>query len=452
MYTCQSCSYSSHTKIGKCPSCGSYGTFLLDDGKRGASKWSKATGEVLDSKTMNPHGERIKYIINHPEFDRIFDTGLTAWGVYLLGGEPGIGKSTIMLQIIRQLTSNNPGLSIAYFSAEERPEHIVARYQRLFSHVHVNKESTQTPSISPSIDWKNDQEDINFEIYHTTDCLDIIATSKAKNYNVIIVDSIQTINAPEVNALAWSPVQVRSSSDLLQKLAKENNIAIFIIWHVTKGGEIAWPKYLEHIVDVVMYLEGDKDGQLRFLRSKKNRFWPADEVGIFEMTLFGLQPVYNLKDRIMSQATSSTPGTVLSIGVDNGRPVLVHIEALLNKSYGKFPIRRAIGVDHKRVDLIIAILEKYCKLQLKFLDIYINVPGERHFTDSGLDLAIAAAIMGQYNNKLASKYAIYLGEVALSGKISKSRSHDKRIKDFQSDCTIIDTSVMSHIIELTNHL
>lgn len=350
-------------------------------------------------------------------------------GVYLLAGEPGIGKSTIMLQIIHEVHNNNHQAPIAYFSAEEHSDHIIQRYQRLFA----------------------GQQTLPFQVYHTNTVEDIMATVRANTFAMIVVDSIQTITSNDSDGVAGTPNQVRQTSEQLTHLAKSNNVAVFIVGHVTKWGEIAGPKYLEHIVDVVLYLEGERDGQLRFLRSKKNRFWPADDVAIFEMTLFGLQPVYDMKDRVISQL-STMPGSVLSVAIDNGRPVLVQIEALLNQSYGKFPIRRAIGVDSKRLDLIVAILEKYSKLKLQFVDIYINIPGERYFKDSWLDLAIAAAIMSQYHNKQVSKENIFLGEIALSGKVVAANNHTKRSKEFTQDFTIVDHKSCKHILELQHYL
>lgn len=212
------------------------------------------------------------YPLNHRELNRVFGQWVKQAWVYLLAGEPGIGKSTIMLQVVDQLKQSDMQANIAYFSAEEHPSHVNDRWKRVIP----------------------DQPEAPMKIFHTAKIEDIIATTHDKQIDVIIVDSIQTVHSWVIDSPAGSPNQVRQASELLTALAKKSQVTIFIIGHVTKGGEIAGPKYLEHIVDVVMYLEWDKDGQLRFLRTKKNRFWPTDDVGIFEMTLFWLQPVYNL--------------------------------------------------------------------------------------------------------------------------------------------------------------
>lgn len=430
MYICQHCDYSSSVKLGKCPSCGTFASFVFDESKKStASAKTKREGQSLSA--TSPWSARPLSILtlSQGEMQRVLHQGIRQAGVYLLAGEPGIGKSTIMLQIIHEIHQNNQQASIAYFSAEEHGDHIVQRYQRLFTN----------------------QATLPFHVYHTNTVEDIIATVRDNNFAMIVVDSIQTITSNESDGAAGTPNQVRHTSEQVVQLAKSSNTAVCIVGHVTKWWEIAWPKYLEHIVDVVLYLEGERDGQLRFLRSKKNRFWPADDVAIFEMTLFGLQAVYDMKDRVVSQL-SSTPGSVLSVAIDNGRPVLVQVEALLNQSYGKFPTRRAIGVDSKRLDLIVAILEKYSKLKLQYVDIYINIPGERYFKDSGLDLAIAAAIMSQYHNKQVDKDKVFLGEIALSGKVVSATNYSKRTKEFAQDFSIIDHTVLQHSVELQHHI
>jgi len=198
-----------------------------------------------------------------------------------------------------------------------------------------------------------------------------------------------------------------------------------------------------------MYLEGDRYGQYRFLRAKKNRFWPSDEVGIFEMSLFGLQPVYDLKDRIVGAANVTTPGNVLTVGIDNGRPVLVHLEVLLNKANGKFPQRVCQWVDQKRLQIVIAILERYLKINLSFFDIYVNIPGEFVFRDTGLDLALATAIYSQAKGKIVDKELVFLGELWLWGQVLPTKLHNKRSNDVK-DFTLIDNERMKYITELPN--
>lgn len=366
------------------------------------------------------------YALQHPELERILQKWVKKGGLYLLGWEPGIGKSTIMLQIIQQLTQHNT-INIGYFSGEEDVSQITERKDR--------------------IKW--DAKGWSFDIYQAHHLEDILATTDANKYDCIIIDSIQTVYTPNHESVAGSIAQIKWCSEKISERCKSNWVACFLIWHVTKWGEIAGPKYLEHIVDVVLYLEGDRYGQYRFLRAKKNRFWPSDEVGIFEMSLFGLQPVYDLKDRIINAANVTTPGNVLTVGIDNGRPVLVHLEVLLNKANGKYPQRVCQWIDQKRLQIVTAILEKYLKINLSFFDIYVNIPGEFVFRDTGLDLALATAIYSQAKGKIIDKELVFLGELWLWGQVLPTKLHTKRSNDVK-DFTLIDNQRMKYISELPN--
>lgn len=357
------------------------------------------------------------------ELVRLFPKWLKEWWVYLLGGEPWIGKSTIALQIVQQLSNQR----IAYFSGEEQSDQIVDRHARITD----NKTTEQ------------------MDIFHANHLEDILLTVETGQYDLIIVDSIQTIYSENLDGASGSPAQVKYCAEKLTELCKKQNITALIIGHVTKGGEIAGPKYLEHLVDAVLYLEGDRYGQYRVLRCIKNRFGNTDEVAIFEMTLFGLKPVYDLKERIIWSANLTIPGSVLAVGIDNGRPVVVHLEVLLNKTQWKYPVRQVVGVDGKRVDLIIAILERYLKANLGWFDVFVNVPGEFSFKDSGLDLAVAAAIYSQFKNKVVDKHLLFLGEIGLGGQILQTKLHEKRTKEV-GEMDLIDYKRIKHISELVN--
>lgn len=411
-------------KLGKCPECGEFGTFIESwrawglGGKKGKLGSGGSTLEQTEKRAS------VFLPLKDPELTRLFPKGLKQGGVYLLGGEPGIGKSTIALQIIQQIRDRR----IAYFSGEEQSDQIVDRQERVKT----------TESVA------------DFDIYHSNALEDILLTAETGQYDVIIIDSIQTIYSDNLDGASGSPAQVRYCAEKIAESCKKKNILALIIGHVTKGGEIAGPKYLEHLVDVVLYLEWDRYGQYRILRCMKNRYGSTDEVAIFEMTLFGLSPVSNLKERIISSANLSIPGSVLTAAIDNGRPVLVHLEVLLNKTQWKFPTRQAVGVDAKRVDLIIAILEKYLKMQLSWFDIFVNIPGEFSFRDSGLDLAIAAGIYSQSKNIVVDKKLLFLGEIGLGGQILPTKLHEKRKKEMGETMTIIDYERIKHISEIVN--
>jgi len=426
MYVCWDCWEWSSIKIGKCPSCGGFWTFTKVSGvtSSGTAKKSKKWEALADQKSTST----VFWPLESKEMVRLFAQWIKQSASYLLWGEPGIGKSTIMLQIIEEINAKTSSLRYWYFTAEETAAQVKERAER------IQKEIPGTMSL-----------------YQTSSCEDICKTIEQEQFDVIVIDSVQTISSAQSDSAPGSPSQVRICCDLLWRTCKNTKSTLFLVGHITKWGEIAWPKYLEHIVDAVLYLEGDRFGQYRFLRFKKNRFGHTDGTGIFEMTLFGLQPVYDLKDRVLSAITTTVPGSVLSMWLDNGRPVLVQVEVLLNKTAWKYPQRTAIGVDKNRLNIIIAILEKYVGLKLWFLDVYINIPWEFRFSDSGLDLAIAVAIRSQYSGTIIDKNLVFLGELWLSWQVHRTRAHAKRVNE-ASELDCIDLERMKHITEIKSIL
>ena len=429
MYKCKNCWYTSATYLGKCPNCWMFGTFEqvenLSKKKNKFKQWNLIT-EKQSWKTLF-------FKLSEKELIRVLGENIRSWALYLLWGEPGIWKSTLILQIIADIAKNNENVKIWYFSWEENVDQIIERFKRV-----ANFE-------------KDILEDKIF-IYHTTSLEDILATTQTEKFNFIILDSIQTIYSNNIDSPAWSVSQVKYIAEKLNEFCKKNNIACFIIGHVTKWWEIAWPKYLEHIVDIVLYLEGDRFWQYRFLRSKKNRFKSTDDVGIFEMSLFWLKPVYDIKERIINWAKLSVPWSVFTVWIDNGRPVLVTLEVLLNKTKYKYPQRVSIWIDPNRLSLVIAILERYLNLKLWYFDIYVNIPWEWKFYDSGLDLAIAAWIISQYNNKIIDKNKVFIGEIWLGWQILPSKLHEKRVKEVEDIFDVIDYKKIKNIVEFWNIL
>jgi len=439
MFVCSTCHAANPIKLGKCPSCHSFGTFIKDPTQ---VKHKKSTSVRQDNQWVSLHtiDSKDKKVsrrlsLQHPELERIFSKGIKQWGLYLLWWEPGIWKSTMMLQIIDQLSNHN-NINIWYFSGEEDESQINDRKKRLWW------ESTNNDT----------KENIStFDIYHANRLEDILTTTESIGYDCIIIDSIQTVYTPNHESVAWSISQIKRCSEKISERCKKNGVTCFLIWHVTKWGEIAWPKYLEHIVDVVLYLEGDRYGQYRFLRTMKNRFWPTDEVGVFEMWLFGLQAVYDLKERIINQSNVTTPWNVLTIGIDNGRSILINLEVLLNKCNGKYPQRVSQWIDNKRLQIVIAIIERYLKINLSYYDIYVNIPWEFYFKDTWLDLALAVAIYSQAKNIIIDKELIFIWELWLWGQVIQTKLHSKRCKEVQ-DFQIIDHERMKYIGELSSVL
>jgi len=433
MYSCKNCKYASSTKLWKCPDCDSFWTFIedsaLDKKLKMKSKHIISKWKVLTQREFKTNSSY--FLLRNKEFLRVFTDGVKMWGMYLLGWAPWIGKSTLVLQIVEDIILNN-NIKIWYFTGEEQETQVFARRERI-------REWTKSKDI-------NLQD--NMHLFHTTHLEDIISTTEEYGFDLIIIDSVQTIYSVETDSAAGSANQVKYCSEKLSEFCKQSWITSFIIWHVTKWGEIAGPKYLEHIVDVVMYLEWDRFGQLRFLRNQKNRFGHTDDSWIFEMTLFGLQPVYDLKDRILQSANTTIPGSVFTIWLDNWRPVLTTIEVLLNKTNYKFPQKNCIGVSTKRVDLVLAILERYLKLNLSLFDIFVNVPGEFSFIDSWLDLAIAVGIYSQYSNKVVDKQNVFIWELWLGGQVVKTKLHNKRTREVPDSFQVVDLNVLKNIIEL----
>ncbi|AKH33285.1 hypothetical protein XF24_00962 [candidate division SR1 bacterium Aalborg_AAW-1] len=411
MYICSNCEYGSKVKVGKCPNCGGFGTFIKSEDSI-TTKSGKSIIK-LQKASQSQNNNRLSYPLSNKEVKGVIGEAFIADGFYLLAGEPGIGKSTFALQIIHDILRGTPDLKWGYFSGEETAQQVMARYTRLYPDHH--------------------QVD---DFFYATTFESIKDAIQTYGYQFIIVDSIQTIVSQHYDGSPGSAGQVRTCAELLNDLAKEYHVTVIVIGHVTKGGEIAGPKYLEHIVDVVLYVEGDRTGDLRFLRNYKNRFGNADGTGIFEMKSNGLQPIYDPEKMFAGQVRA--PGIAWTIGLDNGRPVVVWIETLLTKAYGKFPDRNYVGVNSKRVDMIIAILEKYMGCKLGMMNIFLNIPGEFHLTDSGLDLAIAMAIYSAYNNEILPDKTIWIGELGLTGRISATRSHEKRVSELPKGWTIVD--------------
>ncbi len=408
MYICSTCNYASTSKLWKCPDCQSFGTFI--DAPWGTTtKKIKKVAEILHSASETHWSESIFHAFSNEAFHRVFTGGLKQWGIYLLGWEPWIGKSTLVLQILKQL----PPLATTYFSGEEQTSEIVRRSQRVAGGV--------LPHVA---------------LFHTTSLEDIIATLDDWDHKIAVIDSIQTISSSMNEGIAWSPGQVKACADILVSYCRKNNITLLCLWHVTKWWEIAGPKYLEHIVDVVLYMDGDRFGNFRTLRCTKNRFGTADDAVVFAMTQWWLEVVGN-DFRVHNDAQAHS-GRVLTVWLENGRPILVHVEALLTKNYNNHPQRNALWVDAKRLQLIIAILEKYCKCNMYQYDIFVNIPGEFTFYDSGIDLAIAAALYSQYKDISPDPNLVYIGEIWLSGQIVKPKLYEKRTNIVEGSLVLID--------------
>jgi DNA repair protein RadA/Sms len=341
--------------------------------------------------------------IGMAEMDRVLGGGIVQGSAVLVGGDPGIGKSTLLLQILQNLAA--AGLSVLYISGEESANQIKMRGKRI---------GAQSPNILVLVEIALEK------------ILDGIASLKP---SVVVVDSIQTIYSAELSSAPGSVGQVRECSERLILLSKKTGIPLFLIGHVTKDGSIAGPKVLEHMVDTVLYFEGDSGHAYRIIRSIKNRFGPANEIGVFEMKDSGLAEVGNPSAFFLSERPEGAAGSVVAASMEGTRPILIEIQALAGPSNLGMPRRTVIGTDNNRVSLLVAVLEKICGMHLGNHDVFINIAGGVKVNEPGIDLGIVAAIASSFLNRAIDPQTVVFGEVGLTGEIRGIGRMEDRIKE-----------------------
>ena len=375
---------------GRCDSCGAWNSFVetatVTARKSGGSRMAAAKPEKL-AEVAARKLPRIDTKI--AEVNQVLGGGMVPGSIVLLSGDPGIGKSTLVLQLAAEISAKRP---VLYVSGEESTNQIKMRADRLG----VTAEG--------------------LELLSETNVDMVAATVEQSEYGLVIIDSIQTMATEALSGAAGSVGQITASAQMLQRVAKQNHIAMIIIGHVTKEGNIAGPKVLEHLVDVVLYLEGDKYGAFKALRGIKNRFGSTSEVGIFEMQDKGLVPVPNPSAALLAERQEA-PGSVVLATVEGSRPLLVEVQALVSKSVFGYPKRTASGFDLNRLNVLVAVLTKRAGLNLSDQDIYVNIIGGLKITEPAADLAIILAIASAFNNKPVAHNLITFGEVGLSGEI-----------------------------------
>ena len=406
-YVCRECGYDAPKWLGKCPSCGAWNTFdELVVAKKGSSVAAAVTSSavpkakpqrVQDIKT----GETKRIDIGQSEVNRVLGGGLVPGSIILVGGEPGIGKSTLALQLA--LADNS--LRTLYVSGEESAEQIKMRAERLGIH---NEECV---------------------VYTETLLENIIAQCEAIKPNMVVVDSIQTIYTDLVDASAGSVSQIRECASTLLKYAKGSGTPIFIIGHITKEGTIAGPKVLEHIVDVVLQFEGDGNNTYRILRGIKNRFGATFEIGVFEMLEKGLRSVENPSEVLLSHYDEPLSGIAVAATVDGIRPYLLEVQALVSQAAYGTPQRNATGYDSRRMNMLLAILEKRVGLKMFQKDVFLNFAGGFKVSDTGLDLAVVAAVLSSYFDRPINEGLALAGEIGLSGEVRPAPRTEQRISE-----------------------
>ena len=395
-YVCQQCGYKSSQYLGKCPQCDSWNSFVEEVEKLGSRVQGlgyRVKAQVINlAKLQKTNFKRLDTKLE--EFNRCLGGGIVLGSLILVSGDPGIGKSTLLTQLALNVKNS------LYVAGEESAQQIKIRVDRL-------------------------KLNASFSVLNETD-VDLITESiKGLNPSLVIIDSIQTLETQDLESVAGSVGQVRESAHRLQRLAKDRHIPIFLVGHVTKEGNIAGPKTLEHVVDVVLSLEGDSANMFRILRSTKNRFGPTDEVGVFKMEDKGMIEVKNPSKIFLDQKVNA-PGSAVCAILTGVRPLLVEIQALVTKTSLPSPRRTGSGVDNNRLQLLVAVLQKRLGLPLYDQDVFVNVTGGLKVFEPAADLAICMAIISSFNSTILPSKTAYVGEVGLLGEIRMVRGLDKR--------------------------
>ncbi|MCH4890450.1 DNA repair protein RadA [Acidaminobacter sp. JC074] len=404
-YVCQECGAESNKWLGKCPTCGEWNTFVEEFIDKPVV--TKSVG-ISNNKKPVPLSQvviddEVRYKTHMKELDNVLGGGIVKGSLVLVGGDPGIGKSTLLLQVAN--TVGMSGQKVLYVSGEESLKQTKLRADRL--------------SIKCDQIYMVSENNLDY----------IVKYVEELSPDILIVDSIQTVYNPAVQSSPGSVSQVREATATLMKISKVDAVATFIVGHVTKSGSIAGPKVLEHMVDTVLYFEGDKNHTFRILRGVKNRFGSTNEIGIFEMTFKGLKEVLNPSEIFLSNRPESAPGSVVVAGMEGTRPVLVEIQALISNSSFGTPRRMAVGVDHNKMVMMMAILEKRLGIQIGGCDAYLNVVGGMQLSEPATDLAIVAAVISSFKDKVLEEGVVIFGEVGLTGEVRSVSHVEQRIHE-----------------------
>ena len=395
VFFCQDCGYESAKWMGQCPGCRAWNSFVEEpvvkaaSGKASMRVSGNAAKPVTLEEIETSETERISS--GMAELDRVLGGGIVPGSLVLVGGDPGIGKSTILLQVCKNLAA--AGVSTLYVSGEESLKQIKMRAARIGTFTN----------------------DVRFMC--ETSLTEIENTITKENPKVAVIDSIQTMCNEEISSAPGSVSQVRESTSVLMQLAKKQGVMIFIVGHVTKEGTVAGPRVLEHMVDTVLYFEGDRHAAYRILRGVKNRFGSTNEIGVFEMREDGLAEVANPSEYMLSGRPENASGSVVACSMEGTRPILVEIQSLVCRTSFGIPRRTAAGTDFNRVNLLLAVLEKRLNMPLSSCDAYINIAGGIRMNEPAIDLAMVLAIISSYQDKPIDEKTIVFGEVGLSGEV-----------------------------------
>lgn len=408
VYFCNECGYESSKWMGQCPACRAWNTFVEEKVTASGHKAKKmgSFSEVKKSPStlsMISSEEENRLQIGIGELDRVLGGGIVEGSLILVGGDPGIGKSTLLLQVCKCLSDR--GNEVLYISGEESLRQIKMRAARIGSMTDHLKLFCET-----------DLSEIE----------DVMIRTKPK---VAVIDSIQTMCVEEISSAPGSVSQVREATSVFLKLAKEQGISIFIVGHVTKEGTVAGPRVLEHMVDTVLYFEGDRHASYRILRGVKNRFGSTNEIGVFEMKNDGLKEVLNPSEFMLNGKPKGASGSIVSCAMEGTRPILLEIQALVAPTNFGFPRRQTAGTDLNRLNLLMAVLEKRLGLSIGNCDAYVNITGGLKITEPAIDLAVVMAIVSSFRNKPVPDELIAFGEIGLSGEVRAVSMVENRVRE-----------------------
>ena len=406
LFECQHCGLTTPKWMGKCTNCGAWDSFVeLSEHQQEVVKQTKSTSSksakaVSINKIVEEEVFRFSSLDN--ELDTVLGGGIVPGSLTLIGGSPGVGKSTLLLKVGSNIASTKK--DVLYVTGEESTSQIKLRANRLKS----NQNSLYLLS------------EIRLE--------QILVELEHREYDFLIIDSIQTIYSENIASAPGSVTQVRQITFELMRIAKDKGIAIFIIGHITKEGSIAGPRVLEHMVDTVLYFEGDSSQELRILRGFKNRFGPTSEIGVFEMKAEGLVSATDVASRFFNR-NSEQPGSALTVIMEGSRPIILEVQALVSESHTPNSKRQATGFDNNRLNMLLALLERKLEIPLSGYDVYINITGGIKITETAADLAVLAAIISSFRDRAISKETVFIGEVSLVGDVREVYAIDARLKE-----------------------
>lgn len=404
-FICQSCGSVFPKWSGKCDECGNWNTITEELTPSSLKNNQKLQVSEIEFEGLSAEAsaESLSYFTNIEEFDRVCGGGLHAGAVILIGGDPGIGKSTLLLQAAAALSQTSP---TSYLSGEEGTEQIRKRAKRL------------------------GLQEAPLKLAHTTTLEPILKLmGQQDSPKILVIDSIQTLHSSVLDSAPGTVSQVRTAAHELIKKAKEKKITLFLIGHVTKEGAIAGPRLLEHMVDTVLYFEGDRTHNFRLLRSIKNRFGATDEIGVFEMRESGLSDIKNPSSYLLEDHVHGESGSSIFPAIEGTRPLLLEVQALVTPSHGTIPKRTAVGFDLNRLMMILAVLEKKCNIPFGSKDVFLNIVGGIRVQEPAADLAVAASILSSYGNIPLPSKSIFIGEVGLSGEVRSVSHLENRLKE-----------------------